>query len=216
MLNNRLFKDRKDAGEQLALSLEKYKNKNVLVLGIPRGGVEIAYYVAKYLNAELSLIISKKIPHPFHPEYGIGAISEGNIVYIPPYISVNVEVLYPLIEELKEEIHRRVMIYRAGKPLPEIKDRVVIIVDDGIATGVTFIPAIRLCHKLKASKVIIAAPVSGKEPNKDLNEADEHYILHQPEQFYGVGLTYENFPQLTDEDVLLYLSKAKAFNNAIK
>ncbi len=208
MLNNPLFKDRKEAGEQLALSLEKYKDKDALILGIPRGGVEIAYYVAKYLNAEMSVIISKKIPHPFHPEYGVGAISEGNIVYIPPNISVNIENLYPRIEELKEEIHRRVIMYRGGKPLPEIKDRTVIIVDDGIATGVTFVPAIRLCAKMKAAKVVIAAPVSGKDLNMDLHEADEHHILYQPEQFYGVGLAYKSFPQLTDEEVLALLKKA--------
>lgn len=202
-----LYKNRRDAGEQLAQGLEKYKHQNVIVIGIPRGGVEIGYYVAKYLQAELSILISRKIPHPLHPEYGIGAIAEGNTLYVPKYISLNRAIINIMALKVKQEIRRRILIYHKEKPLPDLTNRIVILVDDGIATGVTLVPAIRCCKKMQAKKVIIAAPVSGKKINEDLYEADELKILHQTENFESVGEAYEDFSQLNDKDVLSFLTK---------
>ncbi len=205
-----LYKNRKEAGEQLAHSLDQYKDQDVIVIGIPRGGVEIGYYVSKYLNAELSIIISKKIPHPLQPEYGIGALSEGDIVYIPHAMSLDTDVINQIILKLKIELERRILIYHKEKPLPELKNRTVILVDDGIATGVTMIAAIRLCRKMETEKIIVAVPVAGKRLNKDLYEADELYILQQPVDFEGVGGYYEDFTQLSDKDVLFFLNKSKS------
>lgn len=202
-----LYKNRRDAGEQLALALEKYKYQHVIVIGIPRGGVEIGYYVAKHLHAQFSIIISRKIPHPLHPEYGIGAIAEGNIMYIPKHISLKRAIINIMALKVKQEIQRRTLIYHKECPLPDMTNRIVILVDDGIATGVTLVPAIRFCKKMQAKKVIVAAPVSGKKINEDLYEADELLILHQSENFESVGEVYEDFTQLTDKDVLSFFDK---------
>lgn len=200
-----IFKDRKDAGEQLGKDLLTYKAENPIIVGIPRGGVEVAYYVAKALHCELSIIISKKIPHPLHPEYGIGAITEKDMVYISERTSIDVNVIESIIHQLKQEILRRILIYRKDNPFPEMKDKTVILVDDGIATGVTMVPAIRLCRKLLAKKIIVAVPVSPKNINPDLQEADEIIILHQPILFHSVGRFYENFNQLNNQDVMHFL-----------
>jgi putative phosphoribosyl transferase len=209
LMNDSLFKDREDAGKQLALSLEEYKDKNALVLGIPRGGVEVGYYIAKELNAELSVIITKKIPHPQHPEFGIGSICEEGTVYMDQETVIPENILLPIIKGLKDEINRRILAYRDGKPIPEMKDRVVIIVDDGIATGVTLVAAILLCKKHKPAKIVVAVPVSGKNFAPEIKRADELVILYQPSYFVGVGQAYEDFSQLTDEQVLSFLKKDK-------
>ena len=210
--NDLYFKNRKHAGELLGAFLEpKYKHLNPLVIGIPRGGVEVAFYVAKRLEAELSIIISKKLPFPGNKELGFGAVAEEHSVYISP---MGMERLSPtiinhIIDEQVQDINRRVELYRAGKPLPDILDRIVIIVDDGIATGVTLVPVLKLCRKKKASQVIIAAPVSGTRYDKNLNEADAIEILQQPEQFYAVGQVYETFGDFTDSQLLNLLESDK-------
>jgi len=208
---NTFFKDRKDAGEQLGLFLEaKYKKQNPLIIGIPRGGVEVAYYVAKQLNAELSLAISKKLPLPAQKEFGIGAIAEEGISYIAQTGKelVSRRAIDQIIEEQKEEVDRRVKKYRKGKPLPNMTGRVVILVDDGIATGVTLVPVVELCIRKKAAKVIIAAPVSGSRFDENLNQADEIEIMVKPQSFYAVGQVYETFGDFNDDDLLKLLAQA--------
>lgn len=211
-MENVFFKDRKDAGQQLGRFLEPlYKDQNPLIFGIPRGGVEVAYYVAKQLQAELSLIISKKLPLPSHKEYGIGAIAEENSIYIAPSGRelVSQEVMDQIIEEQTTEINRRIMEYRHGKPIPDMEDRTVILVDDGIATGVTLVPVLGLCRKKKAGKVIIAAPVSGSTFDENLYEADAIEILLKPRSFYAVGQVYEVFGDFNDDDLMDLLALAE-------
>lgn len=207
---NIIFKDRKDAGQKLGLFLEaKYKGQRPLIIGIPRGGVEVAYYVAKQLNADLSLIVSKKLPLPNNKEYGIGAIAEENSIYIaqPGRELVSEGVINQIIKEQKQEVDRRVNEYRHGEPLPIMKDRVVILVDDGIATGVTLVPVLELCKKKKAAKVIIAAPVSGSRFDENLYKADEIEIMVKPQPFYAVGQVYEVFGDFNDRELLKLLAK---------
>jgi len=207
-----IFKDRKDAGEQLGKFLEaKYKNQNPLIIGIPRGGVEVAYYVAKQLNAELSLVISKKLPLPAQKEYGIGAIAEEDSVYIGPSAKglVSDKLIDEIIKEQKEEVIRRINKYRHGKPLPTMEGRVVILVDDGIATGVTLVPIVELCIRRKAAKVVIAAPVSGSRFDENLYKADEIEIIVKPYSFYAVGQVYEKFGDFDDDDLLELLAQAE-------
>lgn len=209
--NGLYFKNRKHAGELLGAFLEpKYKHLNPLVIGIPRGGVEVAFYVANRLKAELSIIISKKLPFPGHKELGFGAVAEEHSVYISPMgmERLSPQVINQIIEEQVQEIKRRIELYRAGKPLPDIHDRTVLIIDDGIATGVTLVPVLKLCRKKKASKVIIAAPVSGSRYDKNLNEADAIEILEQPEQFYAVGQVYETFGDFSDSQLLNLLNQS--------
>jgi putative phosphoribosyl transferase len=204
-MNGIVFKNRKDAAERLALKLLKYQDKNALVLGVPRGGIEIAYHVARFLNGELSVIVSKKLPHPLYPEYGIGAISEEGFLHVNENVDVPENILQPIINNIKNEINRRVALYRKGEPLPEMTKRTVMLLDDGIATGVTLIPAIDLCRKHGAQKIIVAAPVSGKQFSEEIYRADDVIIFQQPDSFQGVGQFYEDFLQLTDQDVLSFL-----------
>ncbi len=208
-----MFKNRKDAADQLSKKLEKYKGKNPLILGVPRGGLEVAYNVALNLNAELSVIISKKLPYPTHEEYAFGAVSEDDSVYIRQrdYITTD-EVIEKTIAQCNEEIHRRVNVYRNGEPLPDMKGRIVIVVDDGIATGATLVPVIRLCRKRMAAKVIIAVPVAGRTFDKFLHEADEILVLEQPENYQNVGQAYDSFEQLNDKEVVSLLNKYQKFS----
>ncbi|TZF81328.1 phosphoribosyltransferase [Pedobacter sp. BS3] len=207
------FKNREHAGKELGLYLEpKYKRSNPLILGIPRGGVEVAWYVSQQLQADLSLAISKKLPVPGNEEYGFGAVAEEYSVYVSPEGKemLSPKVINQIIEEKIQEINRRVAIYRQGKPLPDMKKRTVILVDDGIATGVTLVPLIRLCRKKQAAKVIVAAPVSGKRYDTHLNEADAIEVMVQPHDFYAVGQVYETFGDFTDSQLLNLLKKAGA------
>ncbi len=210
------FKNRQDAGKQLGSFLEtKYKDLAPLVACIPRGGVEVAYYVAERLKAELTLVVSKKLPLPNQPEYGIGAIAEDHSVYVSQEgkALLSFKDINRIVESQIQEVNRRVEKYRHGKPLPEMRNRVVILVDDGIATGATLVPVIKLCRKKEAAKIIVAAPVSGSRYNKELETADEIEILVQPKDFYAVGQVYENFDQVTDEQVIEMLQKAETLKS---
>ena len=215
-INEMFFNDRKHAGKELGQKLEtKYKRFNPLVIGIPRGGVEVAYYVAKQLNAELAIIVSKKLPLPTQREFGIGAIAEEHSVYIS---KIGKELLSPkvidqIIEEQMEEVDRRVMKYRSGKALPDMQGRTVIIVDDGIATGVTLVPVLQLCRKKEASMIIIAAPVSGTEFDDNLKEADAIEILTKPTNYYAVGQVYNTFEDFPDESLIRLLHLAEEERN---
>lgn len=189
-----MFTDRKDAAVQLARALEKYKEKHVTVLGIPRGGAETAFYVAKYLDADFSLIISRKLGHPYNPEYALGAIAEDGTIYLNR--SAEREVSQETIDEAakmqKKEIERRIKILRKGKPLPSLRNKIVIIADDGIATGATMFAAVKMCNKQRAEKIVVAAPVSGTEVKKELrNEADEVVILETPIFYHAVSQAYD-------------------------
>lgn len=201
----RIFVDRRDAGFEVAKMLEgKYKDQNVLVLGIPRGGVVIAYEVANVLNGELSVVITKKLPHPSREEFAIGAAAEDGSIYLTSSArSIDKEHLKEIFQRQSVEIRSRIDRFRKGKPLPEMRNRIVIIADDGIATGSTIVPAIKLCKNRKAAKVIVAAPVSGERYVSEINDlADEVVIAEQPSEFYAVGQVYEDFHHLSDEEVI--------------
>lgn len=200
-----MFYDRKEAAMQLAEALKKYKDKNAVVFGIPRGGAVTAYYVALYLNAEFSLLVSRKLGHPQNPEYAVGAIAEDGTIHLNKYAleEATQEDVDEVVSQQKKEIERRINILRKGQPLPEMKNKIVIIVDDGIATGATIFAAIKMCKKKEAAKIIVAAPVSGPGIMKDLkSEADEVIILETPDFYHAVSQAYENFEQITDEEAL--------------
>lgn len=209
----RPFKDRKDAGEQLGAFLAvKYKNlPDPLVIGIPRGGVEVAFYVAQKMLAELSLIVSKKLPFPGQPEYGFGAVSEENSVYVSAERRgrVSDSEVNEIIERQKKEVKARILTYRAGRPLPDMKNRIVILVDDGIATGVTLVPVIQLCREKGAAEIIVAAPVSGLGYDEHIREADAIEILVQPPDFYAVGQVYEEFGDVDVSDLMDLMDRSK-------
>lgn len=205
-----MFTNRRQAALVLAKALGKYKDENAIVIGIPRGGIETAYYVAQQLNAELSFLIVRKLSYPNNPEFAFGAMAEDGTVYFNPYhtIKISQEMIDNIEEEQLMEIERRKRILREVQVFPDIKDRLVIVVDDGIATGATIFAAIKMCKKRGAAKIIVAAPVSSKRIESDLlQEADDVVILIKPEKFYSVSQVYESFQDLADEEVIDYLRK---------
>lgn len=199
-----VFADRKHAGQELAKMLEpRYKDRNVLVFGIPRGGVVVAYEVARCLRAELSVIITKKLPHPSQEELAIGACAEDGSVFLTSLArGLRETTIRDIVKAQQEEIESRIRRFRDGKPLPEIKNRTVIIVDDGIATGSTLVPALKLCRSQNAAGVVVAAPVSGRNYVSDIdNLADDVFVAVKPADFYAVGQVYDDFHHLSDEEV---------------
>lgn len=216
---DRIFADRANAGFELGKLLEdRYKDKNALVLGIPRGGVIVAYQVARMLHAELSVLITKKLPHPKQKELAIGAVAEDGSAFLSSLArELDRETVHQIHMAQLEEIKSRMRRFRNGQPLPDMNRRIVIIVDDGIATGSTIVPAIKLCRNGKASKVIVAAPVSGKQYFRDIDTlADEVVIAEQPDMFYAVGQVYEDFHTVSDQEVVEHLEKySKNFNRRL-
>ena len=205
-----MFKDRADAGTKLAKALESYRDKNVLVLGIPRGGVETAYYVAKHLNAELSVIVSRKLPFPDNPEAGFGAITEDGSVFLIDRFKdyLPSRVVQRIIDEQTQEIARRVEAFRQSRPLPPIAGRTVIIVDDGIAMGSTMRASVMLCRNQRRCQVIVAAPVAAPETVEMFREvADDVVVLETPEFFQAVAQVYLNWYDVSDEEVLEILHR---------
>ena len=200
-----MFDDRRDAGEKLARALEKCKDSGALVLAIPRGGAAVGLQVAKYLNADFSLLISRKLPYPFDPEAGFGAIAEdGSTVFVEGALaSLPQEFVDQVAEEQKREIVRRVKALRGSGPLPEIKGRTVILIDDGIAMGSTMRAAVKMCRNRGAKKIIVAAPISSIEAEKEFSHlADEAVILDKPEFFQAVAEGYRDWYDLNDKEVL--------------
>lgn len=202
-----MFKDRKDAGKALSKKLSHLGGVNPLVLAIPRGGVPVAYEIAKALHADFSLVIARKLPFPYNPESGFGAIAEdGSSVILSQAHSIFPDETIKMIkEEQKKEIKRRIQVLRGGKPLPEINNRIVILVDDGIAMGSTMRAAIKLIKKRDPKFLIVASPVSSPEVGRALNKkdaVDEVVILEQPQYFRAVAQVYENWRDIPDHEVL--------------
>jgi putative phosphoribosyl transferase len=200
-----MFKNRKDAGEKLARALEKYRAEKPLILAIPRGGVEVGLQVAKKLDADFSLIIARKLPFPDNPESGFGAIAEDGSTFIleNAYYWLSGENIERIKKEQIAEIRRRISTLREGEPLPEIKGRTVILIDDGIAMGSTMRVAIELCKNRNAGKIVVAAPVAGGEVAEEIRRrTDELVVLEIPANFRAVAQAYENWYDVSDEEVL--------------
>ena len=210
----RAFSNRAEAGRQLAEKLDKYAGrKDVIVLGLPRGGVPVAYEVAKRLRAPLDVFIVRKLGVPGFEELAAGAIASGGVRVL------NEEVMraIPYAEEAIEavtvretaELERREQIYREGRPSPELRDRVVILVDDGLATGATMRAAVKALRQQGAAKIVVAVPVGPPDTCREIEqEADETICLSTPPFFQAVGQYYEDFSQTSDEDVRELLSQA--------
>lgn len=214
-----MFQNRQDAGRQLARYLEQYKDTDALVLAIPRGGVEVGYYVAEALNLELGVVVSRKLPYPDNPEAGFGAIAEDGSLYLshearkylPP------EIIDRIVSQQQDEVRRRIATCRGGEPLPEIAGRTVILVDDGIAMGSTLKAAIMLCRNKKASEVIVAAPVAGEDSAQGIASlADELIVIEIPAYYQAVAQVYEDWYDVPDEEVMEFLEKHRESRAARK
>lgn len=211
------FINREHAGRELGkLLMEKYRDKKALVLGIPRGGVIIACEIAEMLNAEISVILTKKLPHPGQHELAIGAVAEDGSVFLTSSgRAFDQQTIQRIVMNQTLELRSRIERFRQGKSLPSMHGRIVIIADDGIATGSTIVPAIKLCKSRKAGRVVVAAPVAGRNYLDDINVlSDEVVIVDQPEIFYSVGQVYEDFRNLSDDEVLSALAKSYGRRNS--
>jgi putative phosphoribosyl transferase len=208
------FRDRNDAGLVLAKSLNKYVNTpDLLVLGLPRGGVVVAYQVAIALGADLDVFLVRKLGVPTQPELAMGAIAEGGVLLLNDavvnYMSISKDAIDLTARQELIELERRERVYRNGRFSPVIKGRTVIIVDDGIATGATMKVAIRSITRKEPSKIIVAVPVGSQSACMELkSEVDEVICISKPEPFIAVGSWYMQFEQTTDEEVTALLQKA--------
>ncbi len=204
-----IFRNRADAGERLAKELTEYRGTNALVLAIPRGGVEIGAIVAREIDGELALAIVRKLGHPAQPELAFGAVAEDGSTYLSPYISGEIprEQIHHVLEREEREIRRRVRAYRDGRPLPPMKNRTVIIVDDGVATGATVFATIKMCRAMKAKRVVLALPVAPHTTARELHAlVDDFIVLELPHDLYAVGQAYDDFHSVSDEEVLRLLA----------
>jgi len=201
-----MFVDRKDAGEKLSIALAKFKDENPIILAIPRGGIVTAYNTIKNFGFDWDLIIPRKISSPHNEEIAIGAIYLDEIyLFNEKYIEMlNISQGYIKKEifEQTEEIKRRLNKYKGNDNFPDVKNKTVIIIDDGIATGFTIQAAIKYIKKHDAKKIILAVPVAPQNTISQLEKiVDEVICLFIPYEFYAVGSYYKNFEQTTDEEV---------------
>lgn len=208
-----MFEDRKDAGVKLAKALIRYKNKGVYVFGIPRGGVEVAFEVAKYLNADFSILVARKLPFPDNPEAGFGAVAEDGSAFI--FENANRLLSEDAIAKIKKEqiaeIRRRIKILRNGESLPDIRDKTVILVDDGLAMGSTMRAAIMLCRNRSVGRIVAAVPVAGEDTAFEISKlADETEVLERPAYFRAVAQAYRNWYDVGDEEVRGIMKKWKS------
>lgn len=212
------FKDRHEAGVKLAGQLKKYKdNKDVIVLAIPRGGVEIGYGISKALNVKLDIIVTKKIGLPGEEEFAIGSVAPDKKVMLNEeairVYNVSKEYIEEKSKEIDREIGRRYKAYKGKYELQNLKNKIVILTDDGIATGFTTRAAISYIQSQNPKKLVLAVPVAPLDLSNELKkEVDEFVCLHSTNLFFAISQFYDYFPQLEDEDVKKYLREINAKN----
>ena len=209
-----IFRDRRDAGRQLAARLRRYADRSdALVLALPRGGVPVAYEVAKELNAPLDVFLVRKLGVPGYEELAMGAIASGGVRVLKEdivnYLRISDEVIDAVAAREQRELERRARAYRGDRPPPDVKDRVVILIDDGLATGSTMRAAASSLRLQEPGRIVVAVPVSSRETCDEFRgEVDEIVCAVTPEHFQGVGLWYEDFSQTSDEEVRELLKQA--------
>jgi predicted phosphoribosyltransferase len=208
------FTDRRDAGKVLAQKLLDYANRpEVTVFGLPRGGVPVAYEVAHALNAPLDIFIVRKLGLPGHEELAIGAIASGGIRVLNEDIihalSISQKLIDIVAQRELQELQRRERSYRGDRPAPQVRDRTIILIDDGLATGASMRAAVTGVRAQHPARIVIAVPAAARELCDAFQfEVDEMICAITPEPFYGVGRWYEDFSQVTDDEVRAYLEEA--------
>ncbi len=204
------FKDRHEAGIKLAELLKEYKNnKDAIVLAIPRGGVEVGFEIAKALNMELDIVVTKKIGLPDDDEFAIGSVAPDKKVMLNEetirIYNINRDYINQKTREIGREIERRYKAYRGKYELQNLKGKIVILADDGIATGFTTKAAISYIKSQKPKKIILAIPVAPADFLKQIEKEVEFVCLHSTNLLFAISQFYDNFPQLSDEEVKNYL-----------
>lgn len=215
MVKLQRFKNRMQAGELLAYRLAAYTGRpDVIVLALPRGGVPVGFAVANKLEVPLDILLIRKLGLPGQEEYAMGAIASGGTRILQDEVLRNLKISDRVIERVTQrelhEIHRREKLYRGHRLAPQLQNRVVILVDDGLAVGSTMQVAVQVVRKANPARVIVAVPVAAPEAYKKLKpKVDEIICMSTPEPFYAVGMWYKNFGQTTDEEVKRLLHEAE-------
>lgn len=210
-----MFTNREEAGERLAERLTDYRgDPSAVILALPRGGVAVGYRLSLLLGVPLDVLITRKIGAPGNPEYALGAICETGALFWNQEalraFSLRPQDMERAVAVAKEELARRVSLYRQGRPLMSLTDRTVILLDDGLATGATFLASIAALRELRPRTLIGAIPVGPPETIREVaRQVDRLVVLYTPEPFYAVGNFYTDFAQTTDSDVLRYLKMAE-------
>lgn len=214
-----LFVNRKDAGRKLAKKLSEFKDRpGVIVLGLPRGGVPVAYEVARELHAPLDIFLVRKLGLPGHEELAMGAIASGGVRVLNPEVvdALNVpeDVVDAVAEKERRELERREKAYRGDRPGPDLQGRTAILIDDGLATGASMRAAVAGLRAQDPREVVVAVPTAAPETCESFeSEVDRVVCANTPEPFYGVGLWYEDFSQTTDQEVRVLLEKSANFES---
>jgi len=210
-----IYRNRSEAGKHLAKQLAKYANReDVLVLALPRGGVPVAFEVAKALRAPLDIFLVRKLGVPGHEELAMGAIATGGVRVLNPdvvdYLGIPASVIDAVAANELQELERRERAYRGTRTEPDVRGKTVILVDDGLATGSTMRAAAAALRQRAPARIVVAVPVSAPQTCDEYRMGvDEIICANTPEPFYGVGLWYEDFSQTTDEEVRELLEKAR-------
>jgi putative phosphoribosyl transferase len=208
------FRDRTDAGRQLAALLTHYRAESPLVLGLPRGGIPVAYEVARTLGAPLDVWVVRKVGAPGQPELGLGAVAEGGALFLDRgmmrSLGFSETVVMQTAEREAEEVTARVARFRGPHPAPELQGRTVILVDDGVATGGTVRAAIRALRERRPGRIVLAVPVGAVESLEVLrDEVDDIVCVHPAEFMMAVGEFYDDFSQTSDEEVQELLARGR-------
>lgn len=210
------FRDRTQAGQALATQLTTYANRSdTLVLGLPRGGVPVAYEVSQALNLPLDICLVRKLGAPGHKELAMGAIASDGVRVLNydvlSWLAISDKTLEHVAAHELRELQRRDRVYRGDRPRPQIRDRTVIVVDDGLATGATMKAALEVLRSQQPKKIVVAVPVAPRSACQELaTQGIQVVCLATPEPFYAIGLWYENFSQTTDEQVRALLARQPA------
>ncbi|MGH8565713.1 MAG: phosphoribosyltransferase [Gammaproteobacteria bacterium] len=206
-IKQRPFRDRREAGQLLATKLTAYANlPDVLVLALPRGGVPVAYEVARALGAPLDIFLVRKLGVPGYEEFAMGAIATGGVRVLNDQVVGGLRIPDYIVDEVaaseQQELMRRERLYRGHHPPPDVRGRTVILVDDGLATGATMLAAIKALRQQQPARIVVAVPTAAPETCEQLRaEADDVICAITPEPFHAVGLWYDDFSQTTDEEV---------------
>jgi putative phosphoribosyl transferase len=213
MEDHRRFRDRAEAGRALASSLAQYaRRSDVLVLGLPRGGVVVAGEVAAALGVDLDIWLVRKLGAPDQPELALGAIASQDVVYVDERLvhelGIPAHAVEAAVERERRELARRDRVYRRGRPAPRIRGRTLLVVDDGIATGSTMRAALVSLRSLSPARIVVAVPVAARGARNDLADlVDEYVCLLCPEPLYAVGSWYDEFAATSDEEVIAWLDR---------
>jgi len=208
-----MFFDRNEAGSLLANKLQKYRNENAVILAVPRGGVPLGYIIAKELSLPLEVILSKKIGHPFHKEYAIGAVTLNSRILSEAADEISVNYIEDETKKIRKLLKKRYNKYYKNRKPIDFKDKSLIVVDDGIATGNTILSTIEMLSQENPAKIIVAIPVAPTSAIKKLQNSEfikEIICLSTPINFRSVGQFYKNFNQVEDKEVEIFLKKANS------